>query len=322
MPLTATPPAWLNRLDCAKLTFVLKFAEAVELPPMAILQLRREFTGALKTLEEQQGREVVQPIKELMFPEPVADPVIQRQVQKPSAAVILSPDSSVCGSFVKDDQIALPAFFFGDGVICIDAFLLLLQALGERGIYRGQGRFVVSTLKLNHGMREEINIDAPSGNVAPAVVPLGWLLPHHSDLKQTVKLEVLSPMRLIKKGKPLFRLTFNDFFTALLRRIGSLVALHAGAEIDLEHRRLIELADNVECPVYDLQWRDWRRLEHGRSSQGIGGLTGTMTLAGTPLSELFWLLEVGSLLHVGKGATYGCGRYRLLDVVDQPENFS
>ncbi len=322
MPLPTTPPVWLNRLDCAKITFVLKLVEAVELPAMAILQLRREFTGVLKTLEEQQGREVVQPIKELMFPEPVADPVIQRQVQKPPAAVILSPDCSVRGAFVEDDQIALPALFIGDGIVCINAFLLLLRTLGERGIYCGQGRFVVDIVIVNHGTGEEIIAAATSAIVAPAVVPLGWILDQKSWQEDKVKLEVLSPIRLIKKGKPLFRLTFKDLLTSLVRRISSLVAIHAGSEIEMDHRQLFALAGDVECPVYDLQWRDWRHLEQGRRSQGIGGLTGSMTLAGEALGELLWLLKLGSLLHVGKGASYGCGRFRLIDVVDQSDIFS
>ncbi len=316
MSLAVTPPVWLNRLDCAKITFVLRFVDSVEIPAIALLQLRREFIGALKELEQRQDDEVVQLVKSLLFQEPLDDPVIHRLVQKPSAAVILSPDCSMEDRFVSGNRIALPALFVGDGIVCINAFLVLLQTLGERGLFHGRGRFVVDTLIQNDGSSEEQRFDAAPGAVTPTIVPFAWMLNQKLWKKKKVKLEVVTPIRLIKKGKPMFKLTVKDFFTALVRRISSQAALHTGEEVDMDHCQLVDLAVGLECREYDLHWHDWRHLEGRHRTQGIGGLTGSMTLAGDSLKEIFWLLELGSLLHVGKGASYGYGRFRLVDVVD------
>jgi hypothetical protein len=118
-------------------------------------------------------------------------------------------------------------------------------------------------------------------------------------------------MRLINNGKPLFKFDFKDFFSALRRRVNHLAIAHGEAVNDSDDDALNELAATIRCNDESLYWSDWRRLEQGRKGQGIGGLTGTLTLSGDSLAELWWLLELGALLHVGKGASYGFGRFRL-----------
>jgi hypothetical protein len=126
-----------------------------------------------------------------------------------------------------------------------------------------------------------------------------------------VKLDIVTPMRLLNRGKPLFKFDFNYFFSALQRRVNHLAIAHGESIIDSDDE-LKRLAATILCCDKFLNWQDWRRLEQERKGQGIGGLTGTLTLSGDALAEVWWLLELGALLHVGKGASYGFGRYRLL----------
>ncbi len=294
MPLSIPPPRWLDRLDCAQMTFVLTLVEKVDLPALALLQLRREFSSLLMTLEEQSGIQVARLVNDLLFPPPALDPVVQRQVQKPPAAVIFSPDAVTPGGFAGGHQFKLPTLFVGDGVVAIEAFILLLELLGQRGIYKGQGRF-----------------DVAGDCFPPTIVPLSWLLNRQPASFDQVKLEIVTPMRLLNKGKPLFRFDFNNFFHALQRRLNHLAIAHGDAVTDNDNDRY-EQSATIVCDDESLHWQDWRQLEQGRKRQGIGGLTGSLTLSGDALAEVWWLLELGSLLHVGKGASYGFGRFRLL----------
>lgn len=294
MPLSVTPPSWLDRLDCAQVTYVLTLVEEVDLPALALLQLRREFSSVLKELDEQYGDQIAGLVSELLFPAPAIDPVVRQQVQKPAAAVILSPHAVNPGIFARGHHFKLPTLFIGDGIVGIEAFGLLLQVLGQRGIYKRQGRFDVTT-----------NCSLPD------VVPLSWRLLHQPLSSNQAIIDIVTPMRLINKGKPLFRFDFNSFFTALQRRVNSLACAH-GQGVNDSDDELNELAATIECDDKSLRWQDWRRLEQGRKGQGIGGLTGTLTLTGDALAEVWWLLELGALLQVGKGASYGFGRFRLL----------
>jgi len=311
MSLTVTLPPWLDRLDCAHITFVLTLIDEVDLPALALLQLRREFSWALAELEEQRGADIATSVSNLLFPQPAIDPVIQRQVQKPAAAVIFSPDVVTTGCFAPGHQFMLPALFVGDGVIAIAAFTMLLQLLGQRGIYKGRGRFHVAAGETEIHAGGPNTLSVLTGYLTPNIVPLSWLIVQHSLSSDKAELEVVTPMRLIKKGKPLFRFDFKVFFSALQRRINHLAIAHGEAVIDGDDDLDLYLA-NILSSDENLHWSDWRRLEQGRKGQGIGGLTGSLTLRGDSLAELWWLLELGSLLHVGKGASYGFGRFRLL----------
>ncbi len=294
MPLSVTPPPWLDRLDCAQVTFALTLMEDVDLPALALLQLRREFSSVLAELEEQYGGQIAGLVSQLLFPAPAIDPAVRRQVQKPPAAIILSPAAVDEGVFARGHQFMLPTLFVGDGVMGIEAFSRLLQVLGQRGIYKGQGRF---------GLSRDCSI--------PNIVPLSWLLLQQPPSPNQITLDIVTPMRLINKGKPLFRFDFNNFFSVLQRRIKNLACAH-GRSVNDSDNELNELAATIECCGKSLHWQDWRRLEHGRNGQGIGGLTGSLTLSGDSLAEIGWLLELGVLLHAGKGASYGFGRFRLL----------
>jgi CRISPR/Cas system endoribonuclease Cas6 (RAMP superfamily) len=44
----------------------------------------------------------------------------------------------------------------------------------------------------------------------------------------------------------------------------------------------------------------------------LGGLLGRLTLSGDRLSDLWPLLWLGQHTHLGKGTSFGLGRYRLL----------
>lgn len=311
MSLTVTLPPWLDRIDCAHITFILTLVEEVDLPALVLLQLRREFSWAMAELEEQQGADIARSVSNLLFPQPAIDPVIQRQVQKPAAAVILSPDAVIQGTFARGHQFKLPTLFVGDGVIAIAAFTTLLQLLGQRGIYKGRGRFQVAAGETEIHGGDPNTQPSLAGYLTPNIVPVSWLLVQHGLSLDKAKLEVITPMRLISKGKPLFRFDFKEFFSALRRRINHLAIAHGEAAIDSDDF-LNEHPAAIVCSDENLRWSDWRRLEHGRKGQGIGGLTGSLTISGDALAELWWLLELGSLLHVGKGASYGFGRFRLL----------
>ncbi|MBD1400933.1 CRISPR system precrRNA processing endoribonuclease RAMP protein Cas6 [Pelovirga terrestris] len=294
MPLSVSPPPWLDRLDCAQLTFELTLLEEVDLPAQALLQLRRELSSVLADLKEQQGVQIADLVSSLLFPAPAIDPVIRRQVQKPASAVILSPPAVTSGVFAIGHRFKLPTLFVGDGVVGIEAFTLLLQVLGQRGVHKGQGRF-------------NLSLDES----APSIVPLSWLLLQQPLLYNHVKLEIVTPMRLINKGKPLFKFDVNCFFSAVQRRAINLACAH-GLGVNDNDDELNDLAATIVCCDNALHWQDWRILEQGRKGQGIGGLTGTLTLSGDALAELWWLLELGALLQVGKGASYGFGRFHLL----------
>ncbi|MFO7578526.1 MAG: CRISPR system precrRNA processing endoribonuclease RAMP protein Cas6 [Pelovirga sp.] len=308
-------PARLARLDYARVVFQLEFTQPCELPPLALLQLRREMLAALKDLAQQQHKAAVAALQQLLLPPLSTDPLVQRQVQKPAPPLILSPDVSRAGSFMSRERLLLPVLFVGDGILHLDAFVLLLQVLGNRGLYHGRGTFSLVTIFSEGAAGEPVQLwssTAPGDKMlAPPVTPLGWWLDNLPALQAPVRLKVVSPMRLITGGKPLFRPTFAELFPFIVRRVNSLLMSYGEEDQGLDCRLLHQRAADVETVENTLHWRDWRRLKKEHGGQDLGGVTGHLLLRGSALVDLLWLLQIGTLLNVGKGAPYGAGQYCL-----------
>ena len=55
-----------------------------------------------------------------------------------------------------------------------------------------------------------------------------WWVSQRDELKESVQLDIVTPARLLAKGKPLFRPDVNELVPYLLRRVTSMCYAHAG----------------------------------------------------------------------------------------------
>lgn len=312
-------PAWLEKVDFVRIDFQLELTESFDLPSMALLQLRRELLLALKDMEPEQSAELVSGLNRLLSPPLPSDPVIKCQVQKPSPPLVLTVDCRLAGLLDTGAQMTLSTLFVGDGIAQIDPFVILLRSLGERGLVKGQGRFRIHAIAAITADDSRIELAKDAAFLTPPVTPLAWWLEQQALPSESLRLEIVTPMRLIKNGKPLFKACFSDLFPFILRRVSSLLVSHGQLEMELnqrslfDHHQLLALADQVDVVENKLVWQDWRTLLRGeKARQDLGGLSGELLLAGAVLEDLSWLLQLGALFHVGKGAAYGAGQYRLL----------
>lgn len=118
-----------------------------------------------------------------------------------------------------------------------------------------------------------------------------------------VSLELCSPLRLMQQGRELNRFLPDQFVRMLLRRLSSLAAYY-GTTADLQlFRTLSELASQVRL-ISSCQAEQASRPATPR------GILGNFSLSG-PFHDLGPYLALGSLVHVGKGASYGLGSYSI-----------
>ncbi len=308
-------PAELQRVEYVKLYFYLETRTYFDLPSLGLLQLRRELLQALKTFPGQDRDYLVGELRPLLQPDLPSDPVLLRQIQKPPPAVVISPDILQYGLFEPGQRIVLPVLFIGPGIIAIDPFVCLLQHLGTRGLYHGFGQFSLEGVESEDGSGTRSMLwfgGKRPAQFAPPVSDLSWWLERQTCTGDLVQIEMITPLRLLHQGKPLFKAEFAKIFPFLLRRITALLAAHARVELNSDPARLISLASQVSCFENHLCWQDWRTLKKDKGAQNLGGLVGSFKITGTGVSELLWVLQLGSLLNFGKGAAYGAGQYRLI----------
>ena len=71
-------------------------------------------------------------------------------------------------------------------------------------------------------------------------------------------------------------------------------------------------ADAVPLIAVRLRWYDWSRYSsRQQTTVPMGGLVGTIELAGDGLEPFWPYLWLGQWTHAGKGAVMGLGGYRI-----------
>ncbi len=139
-----------------------------------------------------------------------------------------------------------------------------------------------------------------------------WGLPGVFGEITQVRLELLTPMRLVVNGGLVKRPVFPALLRRLLRRASDLTRTATGVAPELDYRALLEQADQVVLAEDRTRWTDvpsYSRRQ-GRATP-IGGLEGSAIFRGRLAPFLPWLC-LGALTHVGKDATKGNGWYRLV----------
>ena len=128
-----------------------------------------------------------------------------------------------------------------------------------------------------------------------------------------IRISFLTPTRLKYEGGFVSEdLEFHILFRNLLRRISLLSYFHCGHRLDdTGFRDLIEQARNIKTINQKLSWHDWERYSNRQETKmKMGGLIGEITYEGD--FTLFWpYIRLGEYVHVGKGSSFGLGRYSI-----------
>jgi hypothetical protein len=104
---------------------------------------------------------------------------------------------------------------------------------------------------------------------------------------------------------------FHILIRTLLRRLSNLAYFHCGTELDLNFRGLITAAEQIETVHSDLRWYDWERYSARQDTRmKLGGFVGKVTYRGD-LQPFLPLLRLGEFVHIGKGTSFGLGKYMI-----------
>lgn len=195
----------------------------------------------------------------------------------------------------------------GRALAQLPLLILAWQRAMAHGVGPGNGTALLRRVLLMEESGEMTIFTAEEGVILEhrqaVTVPL-W------DGRQTIPLEILTPMRIQRDGSPVGpeRLTARDLLVTLLRRINHIAHLHTSQPLDADHRTLAQLAELVQVHGR-LTWRDWtRRSARQQQEMTLGGVVGHCTLSG-PLEPFWPYLHLGQWLHLGKNATFGMGQY-------------
>lgn len=250
---------------------------------------------------------------------PVEAGVMQNHEAIPKPFV-LAPRAPLSQILDAGEPLTFSLILAGQAIWHFPYLLAAFRALGWRGLGRERVRAGLSEATAILPDTEIRLFDGRSGRflgnqptpVNATVWGEGETLEHDE-----ICLRFLTPVRLKHDGKFLTeRPPFHVLVRTLLRRVSSLSIFHGGQRWDIDYRGWIERAEKVEIVNGKVGWRDRKRYStRQKQVMNLGGVTGVVTYRGE-LAPFLPLLRLGQLIHVGKGAVFGNGRYELIDEAD------
>jgi hypothetical protein len=214
------------------------------------------------------------------------------------------------------EQLAFEVVLVGRADAYLPYFLLAFQELGRMGLGSPPGRYVVQRISAVHPWQpaEELVYDGVDLRMGggdlrvrgPDIITQAEVLSTHQ-----VILHFLTPTRIKHRQQFVTVPAFHVLVRTLLRRSSTLAAIHCGTVWETNVHGLIAAAEAVAIREQALDWSVQGRFS-GRQQQrlDLSGLVGSITYAGN-LEPFRPLLMLGALIHVGKAAVLGHGKYRV-----------
>lgn len=233
-----------------------------------------------------------------------ADPAALRRYQKPAlpfafqVPVLPSPKS-------RGITVELGLVLAGSAVNLVAEYITALEAMLQGpGFGRRLAASLVKTESVGYDGSRRL-IMAPGKELARGLVAtlsLDGLRESAVLAPDIVTVSVVTPMQIMSAGRPLRQFSFSPFIRALFRRVSAMAYYYGGSETGLDYKWLAEQSLLVECTDSDFRWVDW--------GGKLGGIVGSGTFRGD-LTDFHPFLCAGEYLQVGKGASFGLGRYLL-----------
>ncbi len=225
----------------------------------------------------------------------------------------------------------------GRAIDYLPYFIVVLRELGETGIGKGRKKYRLKEISAVNPIQEERatvyreeesllrNVDLlvrgrdiadlvnifGSGSSAVDSHPGGPVL-DAVDAPKQLAVDFLTMTRIKYEDNFTGKIEFHMLIRSLLRRLSSLAYFHHGEELALDFTGLIEHANEVKLIEDQMHWVDWERYSSRQDGKvKMGGVVGRAAYEGD-LTEFVPLLRLGELVHVGKGAVFGMGKYKII----------
>ena len=277
---------------------------------------------------------------------PPSDTLKMRKYPFAPHPFVITPPLEEKRTYQQDDTLFFELTLIGKAIDFLPYFIYTFDELGKMGIGKDKGKYhleKVKTIKIGARSKDKVESEEIQGEREETIYsgkdkvlhndykiislddlgvlnlsPLTYHLSPSSDLSSNtfnlspLTLSFITPTRLKFDGNLSPKPEFHILFRNLLRRISLLSYFHCDAELDLDFKGLIERSREVKVQKDKLQWFDWERYSTRQDTKMMmGGFIGSITFEGD-LEPFMSFLMLGEYIHVGKGTSFGLGKYEII----------
>lgn len=239
---------------------------------------------------------------------------------------VIEPPVQTKTLFGPGESIAFNLLLIGRAIEYLPYFIYAFDELGSIGIGKGRGKFILKEIfNVTDGKRTRIySVDSktvlsPDSSEIDLKTSIENVLNGSGYTQEgtSITLRFETPTRIKYQRHLTKDLQFHILIRQLLRRIFLLWHFHCegdGTRKELRdyHRVMINTAQTVSIKNSTLYWHDWQRYSYRQGMKiRMGGFIGEINYEGV-LSPFMPFLHAGEILHVGKGTTFGLGKYKIV----------
>lgn len=257
-------------------------------------------------------------------PPPDGAKVMRKYVAVPHPFIIEPPLERKMG-YKPGDELTFGLTLIGKAIDYLPYFIYTFDELGNIGIGNGRGKYALKAVRqvpavCRKDLPAEENGDLIYSSETkkltsfhPEDLHINTVTRDEDDQASALTLNFLTPARIYHNGKLTCDLEFHILIRQLLRRISMLSHFHCGTDpAQWDFQGLINKAKEVKIKNKNLRWFNWQRYSSRQEQKiNMGGFVGEVTYEGH-LTPFLSLIRAGEILHVGKAATFGLGRYEMI----------
>lgn len=238
------------------------------------------------------------------------------KLKRPPHPYVLEPPITSKIEYNHNDELAFNLILIGRGIEYLPYFVFVFEELGKRGLGKGRGKYELVRVDNEEGERiyesgklsDNFQVKSFQDIINECNIP-------ESKNYQQVKINFLTPVRIILRGELPTKFDFNLFIINLLRRISWLSIVHGDKELEFNYKYFISYADVVKIKERNIKWYDWERYSSRQGTRmKLGGFLGNITFEGD-LKKFIPFIKLGEYIHIGKQTSFGLGQYEIVGEV-------
>ncbi len=306
------------QIEAASFSFHVRPLEPMVLPPYKGSTLRGGFGHAFRrvacALRDRECPECLlreKCIYSYVFETPPpSDTLMMRKYTSAPHPFVIEPPPERRRAYTPEDGLTFGLTLIGRAIDYLPYFIYTFDELGRIGIGKGKAGFELEGVSCNGETIYESRTRTIK-RFNPRSLSISFdpsLASHRSNL--TLSFE--TPTRILYSGRLTLELEFHILIRNLLRRLSLLAYFHCGKDPSgWDFKGMIRRAEEVKVSARALRWHDWQRYSTRQGTRmKLGGFVGRITFRGD-IGPFMPLIRAGEVLHVGKGTSFGLGRYRI-----------
>jgi hypothetical protein len=229
-----------------------------------------------------------------------------RKFSKSPHPYIINPFSTSQTHYKIGETFGFELTLIGKASEYLPLMLRVFSRMGEIGIGENRGKF--KPFKLETLTKKLEYADLPFFGKCEEIQLSDLHIPKE---EKQLTLQFETPLRFMVKGKLLqTEPDFDLFISRLHQRLMLLAYFYCGADwVEPDQSNA-----NIQIQNSELHQVDWRRYSGTQdTSMYFDGLLGTITYKGENLNNWMPMLTLGTWLHAGSTATFGLGKFKLLE---------